>query len=245
MTLLFLSHSLTHNVTKGPLEYSDLMEYPMLDRYYANHNMLTPTIEMLAHRHKPKFLLLAVRDLPQNLQPIVYSFPIIVCDISPFKTYPEEFLCLSGDNVRVWQMVLQAGDPRSVRDDKIRALHKQCTVDLIDHSSFRQDGVRASQQNVTQINKIYQEGQRCNGQYMLFYLTEMWPGGTSKQCPQADTHLLRTLFADTPLLGGRGKHFIANEIIQQGADSSTSGPPSVGVLQRLYIPTVITVVRFS
>ena len=72
----------------------------------------------------------------------------------------------------------------------------------------------------------------------------MWPGGTSKECPVADTALLRELFPEAPILGGRGKHFVANQTIPvQTAGQSPTGA-TCGALKKLSIPTVVTVLVF-
>ena len=153
MTLLFFPKNAKIQFTKGPIEYSDLMEYPMLERYYTNHNMLTPIIEMINHRHRPKFLLLAVKELPENFQPVVYDFPIIVCDVSPFKNYPEEFLCFNGgEDVKVFQVVLDVGDSRATRDEKIQALRHCCGPAIRDSKAQAKDA--ADLQTTFQINQV-------------------------------------------------------------------------------------------
>ncbi|GAV07446.1 hypothetical protein RvY_17279 [Ramazzottius varieornatus] len=52
-TVLCLAATSGLRIAKQSLEYSELMDYPMLERYYTNHNMLTPTVEVLSIRHRP------------------------------------------------------------------------------------------------------------------------------------------------------------------------------------------------
>ncbi|OQV22881.1 hypothetical protein BV898_03313 [Hypsibius exemplaris] len=127
LTLLFFPKNCNISFTRGPIEYSDLMNFPMLERYYSNRNMLIPIIEILNQRYHPKFLLLSMKELPEDFQPVSYGFPIVVCDISPFKNYPEEFLCMTGET-KIFQVVLEMNDSRSARDEKIRTLQQRCGI---------------------------------------------------------------------------------------------------------------------
>ena len=249
LAILCLTATTGLNIVKQSLEYSELMDYPMLDRYYSNQNMLTPIIEVLAIRHRPAlFLMLAVKEMPARFDPVSYDFPIIVCDISPFKSYPDEYLCISGDNMFVQQVLLLRNDTRQVRDDKLELLATHCgrlvnPFQRPPEFSVRHDPRQAS----AGLDRVYWPKNRVTGRslvgqnYIIFYLTEMWPGGTSAVIPAADVAQIRTLFPGAPILGGRGKCFMANQNISLNTQSTQHS----SALQMRPTTTVVTVLCFG
>ncbi|GAV07450.1 hypothetical protein RvY_17281 [Ramazzottius varieornatus] len=125
-----------------------------------------------------------------------------------------------------WVLLLW-NDTTQVRDDKLGHLAAHCGR-LVNPFPRPEDfPMRAdSRQANVGLDKVYWPTNRIHGSssvgqnYIIFYLTEMWPGGTSAVIPAADVAQRRTLFPAAPILGGRGKCFMANQNILLNAQST-------------------------
>jgi hypothetical protein len=196
------------------LNYSNLLDIPLALRD-RNGGSLMPLLFLIEKRYSPRFLLLSVRDLPQNsLSQMAFDFPIIVFESQVFEGQnSEEWMCFAGD-VTVYQVALEVADRREVRDMKLNALYAQTGL-------------------------TFPSSTQC----WLFYFTEMWPGGTSKEIPQSDVLTLRSLFRGVPVFGGRAKRFMGNQHIPVLAGASAIGN-SQSLVMRM-TPTIATVVFFG
>ncbi|GAU99009.1 hypothetical protein RvY_10071 [Ramazzottius varieornatus] len=106
----------------------------------------------------------------------------------------------------------------------------QVILDMSDSREERDEKIRALH---FQVGK-FQQG-------FVFYHTEMWPGGTSKEIPQCDMILLRKVFPGVPVLGGRAKKIMGNQYLPILDDGS---PTSFNTLVSRATVTVVTAITF-
>lgn len=113
----------------------------------------------------------------------------------------------------IFQVILEVSDRRIERDAKLRALRAQ--LGLIDVARY---------------------------QCLLLYFTELWPGGTSKETPQADCMTLRSEFPNVPVFGGRAGRFMVNQFMPILLSYPRQDSLSLRLREN---PTVATIVCFG
>ena len=152
---------------------------------------LFPLVALIEKKYSPKLLLMSVRDLPSSIEGLDYGYPIVISETQIFDRMAPEEWMIFSGSVSVYQVILDMSDSREERDEKIRALRFQVGNSVKPRQGF------------------------------IFYHTEMWPGGTSKEIPQCDMILLRKVFPGVPVLGGRAKKIMGNQYIPLLTDSSS------------------------
>ncbi|OQV18510.1 hypothetical protein BV898_07338 [Hypsibius exemplaris] len=191
--------------------HTALMEIPSHIRERNGGDLVT-LLQLIQHAFAPKLLILTIHCIPRGFGPLSLEFPVILFEGMIFDGAPaEEWMCFAGSAVTVYQVILDVSDKRDVRDMKLNALYAQLGV-------------------------VFPNAGQC----WLFYFTEMWPGGTSKEIPQCDVLTLRRLFPGVPVLGGRAKRFMGNQWCPILAESAAADTAKSLFLRQT--PTIVTVV---
>ncbi|XP_055328842.1 uncharacterized protein LOC129581664 [Paramacrobiotus metropolitanus] len=216
LVMVFLPTLENVRIRHHPLNFNMLLNVPEFERNEIRSSLFQ-YLFVIGQRFRPKLVILSIRDLPRNVENELVDFPVIVIASRLFDSHgPEGWMSFSGDGVTVFQVILEVSDKREERDQKIRALHAQLGWNF--PLEFR--------------------SRTC----WIFYFTELWPGGTSKEIPQRDIVTLREVFPNVPIFGGRTGNLMGNQQLPILASFPGSDARSLRLRSN---PTIVTVVAFS